>query len=167
MQKHHLTDIFFDLSLFKTALHDTVTIRKLWKMWRMKTWKLRIFHQQMLKTVDFINESLTGTFGKWNHANTRKRWNGTLFDAFKTRLIDSWGAGTFLWHQILGEIATNSSPSNFLLFCVGYTLAKHFLPSHVLPFSKCAGVMRLCMGMHLCMGGAHRRFRNQQCVYPW
>ena len=37
--------------------------------------------------------------------------NGTFFNAFKTRLVNSLGKGTFLWHKIIGENVTSPSSS--------------------------------------------------------
>lgn len=42
--------------------------------------------------------------------------NGTFFDAFKMRLIDSQGVGTLLCHLSLGEIETSLLLPNFLSF---------------------------------------------------
>ena len=69
-----------------------------------RVWKLNS-NRQMLETASCEPSKMT----KPKH-----------FDAFGARLIDTKGAGTFLWHQ---------------------SLATSFLPSNLLPFSNCSGIM--------------------------
>ena len=68
--------------------------------------KAEHFLRQILKTVDFEHEVLTGTFRKRHQVNTREQQNETFFNSVKTRLIDSEGADTF-WHRIVEEVATS------------------------------------------------------------
>ena len=51
--------------------------------------------------ADFEDGNQTGTVWKLHRVNTRNDENRRSFNAFGTKLIDSYGVSSFLWHQIL------------------------------------------------------------------
>ena len=73
-------------NLLRLRSHDAGTFWKRWKMWRIGlpfTRKRHIFCRQILKTVDFENGTLTGTFWKRHRVNTWKRWKRNIFRRFQ------------------------------------------------------------------------------------
>ena len=78
-------DDWSDIKRLRLRSHDAGRFWKRWKVWRIGlpfTRKRHIFCRQILKTVDFENRTLTGTFWKRHRVNTRKWCKQNIFRCF-------------------------------------------------------------------------------------